>query len=125
MPNSPANTGAKIQNILTAWKTLAPTASFNGMTLAQFEAAVQPSFDARESISQKEDEMTKLINDRNTADSTSLDKCDSVVKAVVADPTFGDDSALYETMGYVRKSDRKSGLTRKTTPPAAPATPKP
>jgi hypothetical protein len=36
-----------------------------------------------------------------------------VVNGVVGDPTFGPDSALYEAMGYVRKSERKSGLTRK------------
>ncbi len=32
---------------------------------------------------------------------------------VVGDPNFGPDSALYEALGYVRKSDRKSGFTRK------------
>ena len=37
----------------------------------------------------------------------------AVVKAVVADKNYGDDSALYERMGYVRKSVRASGLTRK------------
>lgn len=42
------------------------------------------------------------------------------VKGVVADPNFGDNSALYEAMGYIRKSDRKSGLTRKSATPKAP-----
>jgi hypothetical protein len=32
---------------------------------------------------------------------------------VRADPTEGLNSALYEAMGYTRKSDRKSGLTTK------------
>jgi hypothetical protein len=32
---------------------------------------------------------------------------------VTGDPAFGPDSSLYEAMGYVRKSERKSGLTRK------------
>jgi hypothetical protein len=42
-----------------------------------------------------------------------------VVNGVKGDPAFGEDSDLYETMGYVRKSERKSGLTRKkSTPPA-------
>ena len=121
MANSPANTGAKIQNIITAWKTLAPAASFDGSTLAQFEAEMQPSFDARDEIGEKEAEMTAVINQRNDADKTSLAKCDRVVKSVVADKNFGDDSALYETMGYVRKSEKKSGLTRKSsTPPPTP-----
>jgi len=35
-----------------------------------------------------------------------------VVNGVLADPTEGPDSSLYEAMGYTRKSERKSGLTR-------------
>lgn len=118
MPNNPANNGAKIQNIITAWDTLAQDATFDEKTLAQFEAAVKPSFDARELIAKLETQMTEAINQRNDADAVSLGVCDRIVKAVVADKNYGDDSALYETMGYVRKSERRSGLTRKTNPPA-------
>lgn len=120
MGNSPANTGARIQNVITAWQTLAPAATLSGMTLAQFETAVKPSFDAREAISEKEDEMTALINQRNDADKVSLDKLLKVVSAVKGDLNFGEDSDLYDTMGYVRKSERASGLTRKKQNPAAP-----
>lgn len=38
----------------------------------------------------------------------------AVVKAVVADVNYGGDSALPESMGYVRKSVGASGLTRKS-----------
>ena len=41
------------------------------------------------------------------------------MKGVVGDPAFGDNSDLYDAMGYVRKSDRASGLTKKSK--AAPA----
>jgi hypothetical protein len=44
-----------------------------------------------------------------------------VVNGVRADPEEGDDSALYEAMGYTRRSERKSGLTRKK-PPTTPKT---
>lgn len=65
--------------------------------------------------------MTEAINTRNDADEQSLKVSDGVIKAVVADKNFGDDSARNEAMGFVRKSERKSGLTRKsTTPPAKP-----
>ena len=36
-----------------------------------------------------------------------------VVNAVKSDPEEGKDSDLYEAMGYVRKSNRSSGLTRR------------
>ena len=36
-----------------------------------------------------------------------------VVNGVLAGPTEGPDSALYAAFGYTRKSERKTGLTRK------------
>jgi len=36
-----------------------------------------------------------------------------VVAGVKADPTEGPDSSLLEAFGYTRKSERKSGLSRK------------
>ena len=35
---------------------------------------------------------------------------------VAGDPAYGNDSPLYGAMGFVRKSEKKSGLTRKTKP---------
>jgi len=35
-----------------------------------------------------------------------------VVNAVKGDPNYGDDSDLYDAMGYTRRSERASGLTR-------------
>ena len=42
------------------------------------------------------------------------------------DPHFGENSAFYSALGYVRKDDRRSGLTRVSNPetPAAPVTAK-
>jgi len=35
---------------------------------------------------------------------------------VAGDPAYGNDSPLYGAMGFVRKSEKKSGLTRKKKP---------
>ena len=35
------------------------------------------------------------------------------VMGVAGDPAYGNDSPLYGAMGFVRKSEKKSGLTRK------------
>ena len=32
---------------------------------------------------------------------------------IAGDPAYGNDSPLYGAMGFVRKSEKKSGLTRK------------
>ena len=43
---------------------------------------------------------------------------DLVVNSVKGTQGFGSDSALYRAFGYVRKSERKTGLTRKVLQPA-------
>jgi hypothetical protein len=91
------------------------------MTLAQFKAKVQPTFDTRAAIATLEAQMTSGLDARDSADTVTLQTNQLVVNAVKGDPAHGEDSDLYEAMGYVRKSARKSGLTRKSnaTPAAA------
>ena len=100
--------------MLNAWRTLAPDKSFGGMTVAQFEAtAVAPAKSARKRRDDLEDQLTQAITDRENADQAFNVKAQMVVNGVLADPTEGPDSALYEAFGYTRKAERKSGLTRK------------
>lgn len=105
----------RMQRIINAWETLAPAKSFGGMTLAQFKTSAQPAIDAREQIDDLEDQLTGAISAREAADGAFAAKAQQAVNGVLADPTEGPDSALYEAMGYTRKSERRSGLTRKTT----------
>jgi hypothetical protein len=113
MPNNPKSIEQKIEKMLNAWETLAPTKSFGGMTLTQFKAVTDPCLAARARIRDLEAQMTEALNDRDTSDSAFLDKAQFVVAGVKADPTEGPDSSLVEAFGGTRKSERKSGLTRK------------
>jgi len=104
---------AKIKRILAAWKKNAPDAKFAKMTAEEFEAAIKPALDSDSRMLALE---TEQVNERrawvnNCAD--SLDLALHVVDGVKADTTFGPDSPLYSSMGYIGKSARKSGLTRK------------
>lgn len=120
MPNSDAKkNGEKLAAVLKAWKELREAKSFAGMTLEQFKAKVQPSLDARERIDELEEDMTEAMVQRDTADVETMKLVLLVVNAVKGDPAEGEDGELYAAMGYVRKSARKSGLTKKTK--AAPA----
>lgn len=101
-----------MQKMLSAWETLAAAKSFGGMTLDQFKAAAAPAQTARQRIAELEGQMTQAINDRDAADAAFNAKAQLVVNGVLADPTEGADSSLYEAMGYTRKSERRSGLTR-------------
>ena len=55
------------------------------------------------------------------ADAASLETIKLIVSAVKGDPAETANGDLYEAMGFVRESERQSGLSRKKT--AAPATP--
>ncbi|HMF57492.1 MAG TPA: hypothetical protein VK619_14210 [Pyrinomonadaceae bacterium] len=113
MPLGPKVIQEKIERMLNAWETLAPDKSFAGMTLAQFKAVAAPSQAARQSIADLEDQMTQKMAERDSADEIFNERAQQVINGVLADPTEGPDSALYEAFGYTPKRDRKSGLTRK------------
>lgn len=113
MPNNPKSNEQKMNTMLNAWETLAAAKSFGGMTLDQFKAVAAPAQTARARIADLEDQMTQALNDRDTGDAAFLAKAQLVINGVLADPTEGADSSLYEAMGYTRKSERKSGLTRR------------
>jgi hypothetical protein len=112
MPN-PKKTEEKIERMLNAWRTLAPAKTFAGMTLAQFEAAAAPSTAARQKIDGLETQLTDAYAERDRADEAFDARAKQVVAGVLADPTEGPDSALYDALGYTRTSERKTGLTRR------------
>ncbi|MCA1621343.1 MAG: hypothetical protein LC795_18975 [Acidobacteria bacterium] len=110
---SPKETEEKIERMLNAWRTLAPGKSFGGMTLAQFEAVATPALEARRSIEALESQLAQKIAEREAADRAFGDRAQLAVAGVLADPSEGADSALYAALGYTRRSERKTGLTRR------------
>ena len=110
----------KVKQVVIAWETLAPAKTFGGLTLEQFKARTKPSFDLRNQIDVLDNQSIDVSTRRNDADTTSNSAALLVVNAVKGDPEHGEDSALYAAMGYVRKSDRQSGLMRNAQPPAPP-----
>jgi hypothetical protein len=102
----------KIQN---AWNEGAPDVTeFRNTKKADYDAriALGQSLDddieaLRAQVSMKEDQrdnVYSLLDDDNV----------DVGKGVVGHKDYGDDSPLYGSMGFVRKSERQSGLTHKT-----------
>lgn len=113
MPDSPKKIAGKLKVVTGAWEDLAPEKSFGGMTLEQFKEAIKPSWKAREDVKTYEIALMAAQDQRDDADKESRRLMQLVVNGVKGDPSVGEDSGLYEAMGYVRKSERKSGLTNK------------
>lgn len=110
----PMKTGLeKLEETEAAWETNAPEAKFYNLTLAQFKAQVQLSRDARVQTASRKQQYETAKNQQKDVDKVNLGLEKNVAKAIAGDPNFGEDSDLYEGTGRVRKSERKTGLTRK------------
>lgn len=113
MATPPSIAEEKIERVVTAWETLRPDKSFGGMTLTEFKAKIAPSQIARQHLAAIEDQRIQALGARTDADDESMIAVALVVNGVKGDPAEGDNSDLYKAMGYVKKSERKTGLTRK------------
>ena len=103
----------KLERVLNAWETIAPDGQYGGMTKEQFAAFVNTSKNARATIATLENQINDATILRNSSDEMALAKVKLVKNGVLADPNQGENSSLYESMGYIRQEDKKSGLTRK------------
>jgi hypothetical protein len=110
---TPAAHLATLIKILSAWERLRPDMSFGGMTLKQFKAAVQPSFDKRTAIADTRVLLRTLIRERNADDRRSWKLGRLVVNSVLGTPSEAEDGALYAAMGYVPWSVRHAKGSRK------------
>ena len=113
MPTGPKEIEARMKKMLNSWEELAPGKSFAGTTLDQFRVIVTRALTARAHILDLEAQMLQAVSERESADEAFNKKAQQVVNGILADPEEGDDSAIYEAFGYTRRSERKSGLTRK------------
>ncbi|MEA2174914.1 MAG: hypothetical protein QOD00_2506 [Blastocatellia bacterium] len=111
--SQPKSTLEKLNRVVSGWETLAPDKSFGGMTLAQLKTALKPSFDTRDQLRALENQIQSKQAERDNADAESLRRIQRVINGVIGDPEEGPDSDLYESFGYTRRSERKTGLTRK------------
>lgn len=112
MATSSKTANDRIMRVDAAWKALRPKKKFAGMTHEEFLASVQPSVDLRDKISQAQKQLAALLNQRDDADEASLKVIRNVVNAVKADLEEGENSDIYEAMGFVRRNERKTGLRR-------------
>jgi hypothetical protein len=111
----------KVETITNAWKLCAPEASFAGLTLQQFIESMAPCLHVRKELTEIDTRRATLMAQRAEVDKSAQTVQERVVAGVRADIAHGSNSPLWAAMGFVRKSARKKGLTRKSKSPAAQA----
>jgi hypothetical protein len=103
----------RIEVFRAAWREIAPGAVFAGMTYEQFVEASEPPLAVREEILAMERQLNGKKAERSIADETASTMLALLVNSVRGTPGYGEDCPLYRAFGFIRKSDRKSGLARK------------
>lgn len=95
----------------------APTKEFGGIKRADLRAKIVQADAIEQEIADLLAQVELKKAERDDTYAALNADLQLVVNGVRGDKDFGEDSALYGTMGYVRKSERASGLTRKTKKP--------
>ncbi len=121
--NNPKGNETVFERGLSALRNMAPDTKFKDKGLAEFSAQAERSFASRRRLADLGDQTINELTVRETEDEITLKMFDDIVDGVIGHPDFGDDSALYEALGFIRKSHRKSGLTRKRKEKDKPMTP--
>lgn len=104
-------------NEMSAGWEQAAGVEFNGIKKADFDADRAAALAVEDEIEDDEAAL-KAKKDRRDDMYKNLDsKRTKVGQGVAGNPDYGDDSPIYGAMGFVRKSERKSGLTRKKKEP--------
>lgn len=97
-----------------AWVEGAKDVEFNGITQEEFAADITDAAKDDAEIADMEAQLQMKRDGRDGKYFALNQKRSKVGQGVVGNAAYGDDSPLYGAMGFVRKSDRASGLTRKT-----------
>lgn len=103
----------KLEETEASWGTHAAGEKFFNMSLADYTAVVQAARDADALVADLSRQLEAAKNRRKDALKTALALELNVAKGIAGDSKHGEDSDLYEATGRVRKSERKTGLTRK------------
>ena len=98
----------------------APEVDFGGYKSADFEVKVDAMREIREEIESLEVQIATARARRELIDQDALAAKELIVNGIIGNPAYGPDSPLYAAIGYVRKSDRKSGLKRGRKNPPTP-----
>lgn len=116
MGNNNTKINSRANAVATAWANLAKDDSFAGLTLQQFTQMVDAVDGHQTDMNNLMAQYTGATKERDDLHVALNETTLAVVDAVKADlAKHGPDSPLYKTMGYVPKSERASGLSRKAT----------
>lgn len=122
------NVSLRREKFLASWLEFAPDATFAGSTLAQFEEGSKEPLQIRKTMRAAKTKLSGLQLKRDKADEALNEKLVLIANSIRGTPEYGQDCELYRSLGFIPKSERKTGTgarkKAKLTPPegASPST---
>src|SRR5262245_30177238 len=108
MSRSPNDLHERLLRAIKAWTALRSKKSFSGFTLESFKAAIGPSLEIRQQLTQVDERRVTLIDARSDADVVSAKALRRLIHGVIADADEGEDSELYAELGYMPRKARNA-----------------
>jgi hypothetical protein len=113
---SSKTTSLRRDQFLASWLEFAPTASFAGFTLAQFEEESKKPLTVRSQMIAARTQLNGMKIERDKVDMASNEIFVSVANAIRGDKDHGLNSSLYRSLGFVTQSERKRAKRRPSEP---------
>ena len=113
MKMNPAVVERRIVQITHGWESTCPEQTFADRTLEQFKQEMQACLDAKARMAAADAVWDASRRERNAAYAKAAEVMQVVVNSVKGTPKYGENSGVYTAMGFVPKSERSSGLTRR------------
>jgi len=105
----------RVTKMNNAWAQGAPAAIFKGITRTAFQTDIQSAAADDQEIADMEAQIKLRKTSRDEKYKRIHEGSTNIRDGVEGHADFGPDHPIYEAMGFVRTSARKSGLTRKKT----------
>jgi len=109
----PKRAERRIEQAVEAWERQCAQQPFGDVTLEQHKQLLEPYFAAKAKFAAADAQWDAARLERNAAYAKALEITKQLVDSVKGHSKYGENSALYSAMGYVPKSERASGLTRR------------
>ena len=106
----------RARDFLVAWLQFAPQDEFGSITAEELGNDIRNAEVARKEIMRLEARLNGLRMRRDRTERAIADKLIRFACAVRGTPVYGEDCPFYRALGFIPKSERRSGRPRKPQP---------
>lgn len=103
----------RAKDFLSTWRQLAPAVKFGDTSADELELKMRKAEQIRQEILRTEVRLSGLRMERDQTERALADELIRLAFGVRGHPDFGSDSPFYSALGFVTRSENRSGRPRK------------